>query len=94
MFVLLLINLCRINVVLLAVINRWEEKEFKRKRRINSGLELRILTALAFFCKCLLYSVFFKIPVCQRILSLVKLKWFKLLVKLGLSFSSDAYKVF
>lgn len=27
LFVLLLINLCRINVVLLAVINRWEEKK-------------------------------------------------------------------
>lgn len=32
----------------------------------------------------LLYSVSFRIPVCQRTLSLVKLKWFKLLEKLGL----------
>lgn len=70
------------------------EKELKRKRRISSGLELRRLTLLAFCRKCFLYSFFFKIPVCQRILSLVELKWFKLLVKLGLSFRSDAYEVF
>lgn len=91
--VLWLINLWRINVVLLAVANRWEEKKkLKGKRRISSGLVLRRL--LAFCCKCLLYSVSFKIPVCQRTSSLVKLKWFKLLMKLGLSFRSEAYKVF
>lgn len=61
---------------------------------MSSGLGLKRLTLLAFCCKCLLYSVSFKIPVCQRTLSLVKLKWFELLMKLGLSFRHDAYKVF
>lgn len=64
------------------------EKEFERKDEFRTQEMNSIGILLADVYR------YFKIPLCQRILSLVKLRWFKLLVKLGLSFRSDAYKVF